>query len=298
MNRNAFLWGALSPLLVMGGWAHAKIVSASARHHHHHHHLIRASGPRLRSEEVLVLDTTHAKVLYARRADVAQPIASISKLLTALVVVGAHQPMDQMLEVTREDCAVGRGAYDRLKVGTRLTRADMLHLALMASENRAAHALARSYPGGETAFVRAMNAKARELGMTTAHFVEPTGLSSDNVASPEDLAKLVEAASRVPIIREYSTASHYTVRVGRHPVEFRTTDSLVRNPHWKILVQKTGFINEAGRCLVMRAEIDGRNVVIVLLHSWGKYTRVADARRVRKWMEARLQRTARLAHSA
>lgn len=134
--------------------------------------------------------------------------------------------------------------------------------------------------------------------MTTARFVEPTGLSSDNVASPEDLSKLVAAASRVPIIREYSTDSRYTVRIGRREVDFRTTDSLVRNPGWKIIVQKTGYINEAGRCLVMRAEIDGHNVVIVLLHSYGKYTRVADARRVRKWMEAQLQRTVRSNNSA
>ena len=297
----AFLLGALSPMLLASGEVHAKIVSASEsslhRHRHHHHRLIRSSdgGPALRSEEVLVLDTSHSEVLYARRADVPQPIASITKLLTALVVSDAHQPLDEMLEITREDCAVGRGAFSRLRVGTRLSRADMLHLALMASENRAAHALARNFPGGEPAFIHAMNAKASELGMTTAHFVEPTGLSSDNVASPDDLAKLVTAASEVPLIREYSTATHYAVRVGRRPLEFRTTDSLVRNPGWKILVQKTGYINEAGRCLVMRAQIDGRNVVLVLLNSFGKYTRVADARRVRQWMDARLQHTVAIA---
>lgn len=299
--RHAFLWGALGPLLLASAWAHAKIVSASSSSaHRHRHHLVAVGdgGPHLRSEEALVLDTETSKVLYARRADVPQPIASISKLLTALVVVEARQPLDEVLEVTREDCALGRGAYSRLRVGARLTRADLLHLALMASENRAAHALARNFPGGEPAFVRAMNAKAQELGMTTARFVEPTGLSSDNVASPEDLSKLVAAASRVPIIREYSTDSRYTVRIGRREVDFRTTDSLVRNPGWKIIVQKTGYINEAGRCLVMRAEIDGHNVVIVLLHSYGKYTRVADARRVRKWMEAQLQRTVRSNNSA
>lgn len=304
LRKFGFLLGTLSPLLLASGWTHAKVVSASestTHRHRHHHRLIRRSdgGPNLRSEEVLVLDTTHAQVLYARRADVPQPIASITKLLTALVVTEAHQPLDETLEITREDCALGRGAFSRLRVGTRLTRAEMLHLALMASENRAAHTLARNYPGGEPAFVRAMNVKARELGMTSAHFVEPTGLSSENVASPEDLAKLVAAASEVPIIREYSTDSRYAVRVGRRKLEFRTTDSLVRNPGWKILVQKTGYINEAGRCLVMRAQIDGRDVVLVLLHSYGKYTRVADARRVRKWMDARLQRTvARSANSA
>jgi D-alanyl-D-alanine endopeptidase (penicillin-binding protein 7) len=296
-KKLAFLLGAVGPLLLASGWTQAKIVLASessAHRHRHHHHVTRTSdgGPGVRSEEVLVLDTTHSAVLYAKRADVPQPVASITKLLTALVVTDAHQPLDEVLEITTEDCAVGRGAASRLRVGTRLTRAVMLHLALMSSENRAAHALARNYPGGEPAFVRAMNAKAHSLGMTTAQFVEPTGLSSDNVASPEDLAKLVNAASEVPLISEYSTASNYTVRVGRRNVEFRNTDSLVRNPGWKILVQKTGYISEAGRCLVMRAQIDGQNVVLVLLNSYGKYTRVADARRVRKWMDARLQRTA------
>lgn len=246
----------------------------------------------------LVLDETHATVLYARRADVPQPIASISKLMTAMVVLDAGQPLDQVLEITSNDCAIGRGAASRLRVGTRLTRTDLLHLALMSSENRAAHALGRNYPGGMPAFVRAMNAKARALGMTTAHFVEPTGLSSDNVASADDLSKLVAAAAKYPLIREYSTDRHYMVRVGRRRIEFRTTDSLVANPAWKIIVQKTGYITAAGRCLVMQAVIDGRTVAIVLLDSFGKYTRVADARRVRKWMETKLsQRAVRAAGS-
>ncbi len=246
----------------------------------------------------LVLDETHSTVLYARRADVPQPIASISKLMTAMVVIDGRQPLDEVLEITRDDCAVGRGAASRLRIGTRLTRAELLHLALMSSENRAAHALGRTYPGGLPAFVRAMNAKARSLGMATARFVEPTGLSSDNVASADDLSKLVDAAAKYPLIREYSTDRHYTVRVGRRPVEFRTTDSLVANRAWKIIVQKTGYISAAGRCLVMQAVIDGRTVAIVLLDSFGKYTRVADARRVRRWMETKLsQRTARPAGS-
>jgi len=255
---------------------------------------VTASDPKLRSTSALVLDETDSKVLYARRADVPKPIASITKLMTALVVLDAGQPLDEQLEVTREDCAVGRGAYSRLAVGTRLTRADLLHLALMSSENRAAHALGRNYPGGVPAFVRAMNAKARALGMTSTHFVEPTGLSSDNVASAEDLAKLVTAASHNATIREFSTDSGYAVRVRRHIVQYRNTDSLVSNPTWDIIVQKTGYISEAGRCLVMQAVIEGRKVAIVLLDSFGKYTRVADARRVRKWMEMRLsQRSAR-----
>jgi D-alanyl-D-alanine endopeptidase (penicillin-binding protein 7) len=158
----------------------------------------------------------------------------------------------------------------------------------MASENRAAHALGRAYPGGIGACVEAMNAKARELGMTSAHFVEPTGLSNQNVASPEDLSKLVMAAAKVPVISEYSTDSAYLVQVGRRMVRFRNTDSLVSRPDWTIVVQKTGYISQAGRCLVMQTVIEDRTVVIVLLNSFGKHTRVADARRIRKWMEATL----------
>jgi len=315
MNRGqAFLWAVVTTLIFAGSPppAHAASGSDSATpqlHHRHHHHRRRlhgmheamsvtASDPKLRSTSALVLDETDSTVLYARRAEVAKPIASITKLMTALVVLDAGQPLDEELQITREDCAVGRGAYSRLAVGTRLTRADLLHLALMSSENRAAHALGRNFPGGVPAFVRAMNAKARALGMTSTHFAEPTGLSSDNVASAADLAKLVAAASRNATIREFSTDSGYTVRVRRHLVKYRNTDSLVSNPTWDIIVQKTGYISEAGRCLVMQAVIEGRKVAIVLLDSFGKYTRVADARRVRKWMEMRLsQRSARAAGS-
>ena len=245
-------------------------------------------GPALRSSAALVFDQTNSQVLYSRHADVAMPIASISKLVTALTVADANQPMDEVIEITDEDRAVGKGAFSRLAVGARLTRADLFHLALMASENRAAHALARNYPGGMAAFMPAMNAKAKELGMTSAHFVEPTGLSSDNVASPEDLSKLVMAAAKVSEIREYSTDTGYEVRVGRRMMRYHNTDSLVMRPDWKIEVQKTGYISQAGRCLVMQTVIEDRTVVIVLLNSFGKHTRVADARRVRKWMEATL----------
>jgi serine-type D-Ala-D-Ala endopeptidase (penicillin-binding protein 7) len=223
---------------------------------------------------------------------VAMPIASISKLVTTLTVADAKQPMDEVLEITEEDRAIGKGAFSRLAVGTRLTRGDLFHLALMASENRAAHALARNYPGGMAAFMPAMNAKAKELGMTSAHFVEPTGLSSDNVASPEDLSKLVMAASKNATIREYSTDPGFDVRVGRRMVGFHNTNSLVNNPTWDIVVQKTGYIEEAGRCMVMQTVIEGRTIVIVLLNSFGKQTRVADATRVRKWMEAKLLQSA------
>jgi D-alanyl-D-alanine endopeptidase (penicillin-binding protein 7) len=250
---------------------------------------VKYSAPRgLRSGAALVLDTTHSSVLYSHNAGIAMPIASITKLMTALVVMDAGQPLDELLEVGAEDRSSGRGSRSRLTPGTRLTRGDLMHLALMASENRAAHALGRSYPGGLAACVSAMNAKARELGMSSAHFVEPTGLSDENVASPEDLSKLVMAAAKVPAISEYSTDGGYVVRVGRRMVRFGTTDSLVTRPDWKIQVQKTGYISEAGRCLVMQTVIEDRTVVIVLLNSYGKRTRVADARRIRKWMEAKL----------
>ena len=251
------------------------------------------NDPALRSSAALVLDLTNSSVLYARRSDVALPIASITKLMTALVVMEAGQPLDEMLAVTGDDRSLGKGSFSRLSPGAALSRGELMHLALMASENRAAHALGRNYPGGVAACVIAMNAKARELGMTTAHFVEPTGLSDENVASPEDLAKLVMAAAKVAAIREYSTDSDFTVRIGRHMVRYRNTDSLVSKPDWNIVVQKTGYIHEAGRCLVMQTVIEDRPVVIVLLNSFGKRTRVADARRVRRWVEATM-----LAHDA
>jgi len=242
--------------------------------------------PSLKSASVLVVDPTDSSVLLSKNADVAAPIASITKLMTALVVLDAGQSLEEPIEVTAADQDFGKGWSSRLKVGTMLTRGDMMHLALMSSENRAAHALGSAYPGGIPALVVAMNAKAVSLGMSGAHFVEPTGLSSENVASPEDLAKLVVAASRNPTIRSFSTDPSYAVRVKRHLVEFRNTDRLVSNKTWNIIVQKTGYISEAGRCLVMEAVIEGRSVVIVLLDSLGKYTRVADAKRVKTWMES------------
>lgn len=269
--------------------AAAPLHLASISHHHHVHrrHRKAVAQPNLRSSEALVLDATNHKVLYARRADTPVPIASITKLMTTLVVSEAKQPLDEELQVTAADRAVGIGAYSRLAVGTRLSRAELFHLALMASENRAAHALCRSYPGGVPACVRAMNDKARELGMTHSHFVEPTGLSSGDMSTPDDLAKLVMAASQSPVIRRYSTSRGYTIRSGRHMVAYHNTDALVDRRSWHIVVQKTGFTNAAGHCLVMQAVIDHRTVVMVLLNSWGKYTRVADARRVAQWMQAK-----------
>jgi serine-type D-Ala-D-Ala endopeptidase (penicillin-binding protein 7) len=242
--------------------------------------------PKLKSSSVLIIDQTDSSVLYSRHADVAMPIASITKLMTALVVLDAKQPLDQPIQITDADRDFPKGGVSRLAVGTTLTRGDLMHLALMSSENRAAHALGNNYPGGMPAMVAAMNAKATALGMTNAHFVDPTGLSSQNVASPEDLSKLVIAASRNPSIRAYSTDRRYSVKVRRHMVEFHNTDNLVANPTWNIIVQKTGYITEAGKCLVMAAVIEGRSVVIVLLDSMGKYTRVADAKRIKTWIEA------------
>jgi D-alanyl-D-alanine endopeptidase (penicillin-binding protein 7) len=239
--------------------------------------------PKLKSSSVLVIDQSDSSVLYSRNSDQALPIASITKLMTSLVVLDAKQPLDQPIQITKDDRERG---VSRVAVGATLTRGDLMHLALMSSENRAACALGNNYPGGMPAMVKAMNAKAAALGMSHSHFVDPTGLSSDNVASPADLAKLVIAASRNPTIREFSTDSRYTVKIRKHLVEFRNTDNLVANPDWNITVQKTGFINEAGKCLVMAAVIDGRPVVIVLLDSMGKYTRVADAKRIKTWMEA------------
>src|SRR5450631_1621785 len=242
--------------------------------------------PKLKSSSVLIIDQNDSTVLYSRHPDVAMPIASITKLMTALVVLDAKQPLDEPIQITDADRDLSKGAFSRLAVGTTLTRGDLMHLALMASENRAAHALGNNYPGGMPAMVAAMNAKAAVLGMTNSHFVDPTGLSSQNVASPSDLSKLVIAASQNPSIREYSTDKRYAVKVRRHMVEFRNTDNLVANPTWNIVVQKTGYIAEAGKCLVMAAVIEGRSVVIVLLDSFGKYTRVADAQRVKTWMES------------
>ncbi|MGH8288959.1 MAG: D-alanyl-D-alanine endopeptidase [Steroidobacteraceae bacterium] len=291
-SRLSFAWAGLL-LIASAACAAAPIhVASISRYHHHYVHRRHwaVAQPQLRSSEALVLDATDHKVLYARRADAPVPIASITKLMTTLVVAEANQPLDERLQVTSADRAIGRGAYDRLAVGTRLTRAQLFHLALMASENRAAHALARNYPGGLAACIRAMNVKARELGMTDTHFVEPTGLSSRDTSTPADLAKLVMAAARSPVIRRYSTSRGYIIRSGHRRVAFHTTDYLVARPSWHIIVQKTGFTDAAGHCLVMQALMDHRTVVIVLLDSWGKYTRTADARRVRQWMEARLTR--------
>jgi serine-type D-Ala-D-Ala endopeptidase (penicillin-binding protein 7) len=238
----------------------------------------------LRSGAALVLDQDTHEVLYSKNPEAVLPIASLSKLMTALVISEANQPLDEVLEITTDDIDTEKNTSSRLKPGTRLTRGVMLHLALMASENRAANALGRNYPGGLAAFIPAMNAKAKELGMLDTHYVEPTGLSSQNKSSARDLAVLVNAAHQVPLLREYSTTPSLDVELGRRQVQFHTTDRLVANPSWDIGLQKTGFINEAGQCLVMQAQMAGRKLIMVLLDSAGKYSRIADAERIRKWV--------------
>jgi D-alanyl-D-alanine endopeptidase (penicillin-binding protein 7) len=255
-------------------------------------------NPGLRSGSALVLDEASGTVLYSRNAQKAAPIASITKLMTALVILEGGQSLDETLEITRADRDTIHGSGSRLAPGTKLTRGELLHLALMSSENRAAHALGRNYPGGLPAFVKAMNLKARSLGMKSARFSDPTGLSSLNVCNAVDLSKLVMAASQNPTIRDFSTDEEHTVIVRKQPMVFRNTNSLVRKADWDIEVQKTGYTSDAGQCLVMKTLIEKRPIVIVLLNSFGKLTRVADARRVRKWMErgsepARLARTGR-----
>jgi D-alanyl-D-alanine endopeptidase (penicillin-binding protein 7) len=245
-----------------------------------------AAQPDLKSASVLVLDTQTSTVLLARKADEAVPIASITKLMTSLVVLEAKQPMDEVITINAEDLQATRGNRSHLAANTRLTRAELMHLALMASENRAANALGRSYPGGLPALITAMNAKAVALGMSHSHFVEPTGLSSQNVASPQDLSRLVTAAAQQPALRRYSTDAKYSIRAGKREVQFVSTNPLVRSSGWDIALQKTGYISEGGKCLVMKTIIEGRDVIIVLLDSFGKYTRIADARRIRKWMES------------
>lgn len=238
----------------------------------------------LKSSVALVMDQETNEVLFSKNPSAVLPIASITKLMTALVVVDAGQSMDEKLSITDEDIDSEKGTRSRLTVGTTLTRGEMMHLALMSSENRAANAMGRNYPGGLPAFVAAMNQKAQSLGMTDTFYVEPTGLSSRNQSSAKDLAALVKVAHEVPLLRELSTSREYQVALGRRQVAFHSTNGLLSNPGWDIGLQKTGFINEAGRCLVMQARMAGRKLIMVFLDSTGKYSRIGDAERVRKWI--------------
>lgn len=238
----------------------------------------------LKSGVALVLDQDTNEVLFSKNSQAVLPIASITKLMTALVVTEAGLPLDEVLTVDAQDVDTEKGSGSKLRVGTSLTREEMLHLALMASENRAAHALGRHYPGGLAAFVDAMNRKAQALGMKDTRYVEPTGLSSRNQSNAADLALLVREVDKHELIRRLSTSPEAAVAVGRRSVQFRNTNLLVRNGEWDIGLQKTGYIAEAGRCLVMQAQLAGRKLIMVLLDSAGKYSRIGDAERIRKWL--------------
>jgi serine-type D-Ala-D-Ala endopeptidase (penicillin-binding protein 7) len=242
---------------------------------------------KLHSANALVLDAKAGEPIYAKGADTVTPIASVTKLMTAMVVLDAGQPLDERLGVGIGDLDLLKGSHSRLNLGSELSRGEMLHLALMASENRAASSLARHYPGGMDACVAAMNRKAQSLGMTRTHFSDPTGLSSENVSTAGDLALMVRAAATYPLIREATTtASRYVeVQPTGRILGYNNTNTLVRSGQWDIEVSKTGFIREAGKCLVMLANIASRPVVIVLLDSYGKLTRIGDANRVKHWLE-------------
>ena len=251
----------------------------------------KAGAPNLKSTSALVLDQSGQRVLYAKNVDWVVPIASLTKLMTALVVLDSGLPLDEPITISKDDRDGLKGTRSRLAVGMAVTRDDLLRLALMASENRAAAALARAYPGGTSAFVAAMNRKAAELGMWSSRFVDGTGLSNGNVSSARDLSRLVGAAHRHPLIREYTTETQYTVRLANgRKMQFSNSNRLVRNSGWDIGLSKTGYISEAGRCLVMQAQIAATPVIIVLLDSWGHLTRVADANRIKKWMESNSSR--------
>lgn len=240
----------------------------------------------VRSTAALVIDRADGRTLYAKNIDAVVPIASITKLMTAMVVLDAQLDLREGITISDDDIDMVKHTGSRLRIGTVLERDDLLRLALMASENRAASALGRSYPGGIHAFVSAMNGKARELGMVRTRFVDSSGLSSDNVSTAEDLAKMVTAAHRYPLIQEYTTSTGHVVRTGDGRVlAFRNTNGLVKDNAWHIDVSKTGYISEAGRCVVMHARIAAKPMIIVLLDSWGKYTRIADANRIKRWVE-------------
>jgi serine-type D-Ala-D-Ala endopeptidase (penicillin-binding protein 7) len=240
----------------------------------------------LKSSVALVVDQDTSEVLFSKNSQAVLPIASLTKLMTALVVVESRAAMADPLQVTEDDIDTEKGSRSRLVVGSELSRGELLHLALMSSENRAANALGRHHPGGLPAFVAAMNRKAASLGMTTTRFVEPTGLSSDNQSSASDLARLVKAAYQYPLLRELSTSPELAVALGHRTVQFHNTNKLVLNPTWEIGLQKTGYIVEAGRCLVMQARLAGRQLILVFLDSTGKYSRLGDAERVRRWLES------------
>jgi D-alanyl-D-alanine endopeptidase (penicillin-binding protein 7) len=240
----------------------------------------------LKSSVALVLDQDTKEVLFSKNEQAVLPIASITKLMTGLLVSEAQLPADESITITQDDVDTEKRSSSRLAVGTELSRGELLHLALMSSENRAAHALGRTYPGGLTHFVELMNARAKSLGMLDTSYAEPTGLSSKNQSSARDLATLVNFAYGNPELRELSTSTGYQVEVGRRTLQYNNTNRLVKNPAWEIGLQKTGYITEAGQCLVMQAKVAGRKLIMVFLDSAGKLSRIADAERVRHWVES------------
>ncbi len=239
----------------------------------------------LKSSVALVIDQDTSEVLFRKNDKAILPIASLTKLMTGLVLSEAHLPMNEEITISQDDVDTEKGSSSRLKVGATLSRGEMLHLALMSSENRAAHALGRTYPGGMSSFVSSMNARAQLIGMHDTKYVEPTGLSSKNQSSAQDLVKLVNVAYDNPVLRELSTSPAHQVAVGNQTLQYNNTNRLVKNPEWDIGLQKTGYISEAGQCLVMQTKIAGRKLIMVFLDSAGRLSRLADAERVRHWVE-------------
>lgn len=240
----------------------------------------------LNSSVALVVDQLTGEVLFSKNDSAVLPIASLTKLMTGLVLADAHLDMEEMITITQDDVDTYKNSSSRLRVGTTASRGELMHLALMSSENRAAHALGRTYPGGLTHFIRLMNAKAHDLGMNDTRYVDPTGLMSQNQSSARDLATLVNAAYERPILRDLSTSPSHAFEAGNRTLQYNNTNRLIRNPEWNIGLQKTGYISEAGRCLVMQANVAGRPLIMVFLDASGRSSRVADAERVRHWVEA------------
>ncbi len=240
----------------------------------------------LRSSVALVVDQDTQEILFRKNDQAILPIASLTKLMTGLVMAEAKLPLQEMITISQDDVDTEKGSSSRLAIGTTLSRGDLLHLALMSSENRAAHALGRTFPGGLNSFVGRMNERAQSLGMRDTRYVEPTGLSSRNQSSANDLALLVGAAYKEPLLRELSTSPGREVDVGRRTLQYNNTNRLVKNPEWDIGIQKTGYISEAGQCLVMQTKVAGRKLIMVFLDSAGKLSRIADAERMRRWLES------------
>ena len=279
------LSGAILAVQGVVGFSDASRIPVTHRNHSHVKVVRAPQNLVLRSASAWVEDQLTGECLVQKQADALQPIASITKLMTAMVVLDANMNLQESLTIVSEDVDTLRHSRSRLPVNTRLTRGNALLLALMASENRAAHALGRTYPGGLGTFVAAMNAKAQSLGLVEMRFEDPTGISSGNISSARDLARMVDAAYNYPLIRDFTTREEAVIHSGRRTLAFHNTNRLIRSPRWQIGLSKTGFIDEAGRCLVMQAHVANRPVLIVLLDAQGKLTRFGDANRIKQWME-------------